>query len=78
MLPKFDLHLHTTYSDGTATPDEMIDMIGKKGLVLGGLSDHGPGLAVGIKKDKIEEMIAQARALQAQSEIKFLIGIEAN
>ncbi|MEM3401693.1 MAG: PHP domain-containing protein [Candidatus Hadarchaeales archaeon] len=78
MLPRFDLHLHTTYSDGVATQKEMIDTITKKGVVLGGLSDHGPGLAVGIKKNRIEEMISGARVLQDQTDTKFLIGMEAN
>jgi len=40
MKPDYDLHIHTTASDGTLTPEEIIDMaveIGLKGIAI---SDH--------------------------------------
>lgn len=35
-----DLHLHTTRSDGTRTPSEVIDLAVKLGLGIVGISDH--------------------------------------
>jgi predicted metal-dependent phosphoesterase TrpH len=35
-----DLHMHSTYSDGVLTPEELVAMAVKKGLVAIALSDH--------------------------------------
>ncbi len=35
-----DLHLHTTYSDGTLTPTELVDLCARKGLKVIAISDH--------------------------------------
>lgn len=35
-----DLHVHSTYSDGTCTPQELVTMAVKKGLVAMALTDH--------------------------------------
>ena len=38
----FDLHTHTTYSDGRDTPEEMIKEALERGLMCFGISDHSP------------------------------------
>ena len=35
-----DLHLHTTYSDGTLTPKNLVSLCGSKGLKVIAVSDH--------------------------------------
>ena len=35
-----DLHLHTTHSDGTLTPTELVDLCARKGLKVIAISDH--------------------------------------
>jgi hypothetical protein len=39
-LHEVDLHLHTTYSDGTLTPTELVDLCASKGLKVIAISDH--------------------------------------
>jgi 3',5'-nucleoside bisphosphate phosphatase len=38
--PKIDLHTHTTYSDGTFTPTELVELAVQRGLTVLGVSDH--------------------------------------
>jgi len=38
--PTVDLHMHTTFSDGENTPEEMLEAALKKGLSVIGISDH--------------------------------------
>ena len=35
-----DLHIHTTASDGTATPEEVVRLAKKKGFSLIAITDH--------------------------------------
>ena len=35
-----DMHLHTTASDGTATPTELVAMAASKGLAAVAVTDH--------------------------------------
>ena len=39
-LPLMDLHMHTTYSDGTNSPSEMLKAAAAKGMKVIGISDH--------------------------------------
>ena len=39
-MPKVDLHLHTTYSDGRLTPSELVTFCFEKGLEVIAISDH--------------------------------------
>lgn len=36
----FDLHLHTTASDGTLTPTALVEMAGEKGVIAMAITDH--------------------------------------
>lgn len=40
MMKKIDLHMHSTVSDGTDTPAELLERVRQTGLVLFALTDH--------------------------------------
>ena len=40
MKEKFDLHIHTTYSDGAHTPFEIVRMAKEKGITTISITDH--------------------------------------
>lgn len=52
-----DLHLHTTYSDGLLTPDEIVDLAVKRGLDGIAITDHDNilGIEPAIKRSKLYE-----------------------
>jgi predicted metal-dependent phosphoesterase TrpH len=50
-----DLHVHTTASDGTCTPTEVVELAGRKGIRVLGVADHDTILGVA------EAMTAGAR-----------------
>ena len=39
-MVEVDLHLHTTFSDGTLTPTELVDLCAERGLRVISISDH--------------------------------------
>ncbi len=39
-ITKIDLHMHSTVSDGTDTPEELLERVGEAGIVLFALTDH--------------------------------------
>ena len=65
MAVRADLHIHTTASDGTWTPAELIIKAKKCGLGLIAVTDH----------DSVAN-VAEAGRLAAQENIKFLPGAE--
>jgi len=40
MIPRIDLHIHSTYSDGIKTPAEILDIVRDLGLAAFALCDH--------------------------------------
>lgn len=78
MIPKFDFHIHTRYSDGSTEPIRMVEAATTRGLEAVAITDHGPELSVGIDPSKINQMIKDVRIIKRDSEIPVLIGIEAN
>ncbi len=76
-----DLHAHTTYSDGKATVEEMVEHAAELGYEYIGLSDHSPsqriarGLDAGRLEEKIEE-IERLRKKRGNREPRILIGAE--
>lgn len=60
-----DLHVHSTYSDGTYTPSELVDYAIKKGLTAIALTDHDT-------VDGLDELIAYAK----EKPIEVISGIE--
>ena len=80
-LGKFDLHLHTRYSDGKNTPEEVILAAVARGLDTVGISDHGytaHDLSYCIKKEAIPAYVAEIAALKEKyaGKIRVLCGIE--
>jgi histidinol-phosphatase (PHP family) len=76
-----DLHVHTTYSDGRSTPEEVVQAAIAKGMTTLGFSDHSYthfDTAYCIPKDKIPAYRAEIEALKAQyaGQIEILCGIE--
>jgi predicted metal-dependent phosphoesterase TrpH len=63
--PFADLHLHTLFSDGTFTPEELAAKGGEAGLVAMSLTDH----------DTVEGCGRMAQACQALG-IDFIVGAE--
>src|SRR5262245_12257265 len=60
-----DLHLHTTYSDGTYSPEELVAQAQRHGLAAIALTDH----------DTVEGCPATAAACQRAS-LEFITGTE--
>lgn len=76
-----DLHVHTTFSDGKNTPEEVILSAIEKGIKTLGFSDHSYtdfDEEYCIKKGKTEEYVAVISALKEKyrSQIEILCGIE--
>ncbi|MBQ8204154.1 MAG: histidinol-phosphatase [Clostridia bacterium] len=76
-----DLHIHTVFSDGKNTPEEMVLSAIKKGLKVIGFSDHSYTCfdeEYCIKKDSIDEYICEIENLKVKyrDKIKILCGIE--
>lgn len=63
-MHKFDLHLHTTASDGSDTPSELIALAREAGLTVISVTDH----------DTLEGSIAAVSIPQA--DVKIITGIE--
>lgn len=63
-MHKFDLHLHTTASDGSDTPSELIALAKEAGLTVISVTDH----------DTLEGSIAAVSIPQA--DVKIITGIE--
>lgn len=74
-------HNHTTYSDGSASLEEMVAAARKLGYRYIGISDHSQSAfyANGLKEDRIREQHAAIDALQRKfSDIRIFKGIEAD
>ena len=76
-----DLHTHSYYSDGKASPEQMILAALDKGLTEIGISDHSYTFfdkSYCMQKEKIEAYKAELAALKSKYEgrIKVLCGVE--
>lgn len=75
-----DLHMHSTFSDGAHTPEEMIEEGIRRGLCCIGLSDHAWASwdDAAMPKEKIEEYCRELTRLQRLygDRIRILRGIE--
>jgi putative hydrolase len=78
MTRKFDLHTHTTYSDGHGVPIAMVESAESKGLEAVAITDHGPELGVGIRREMIPRMIEDVNLAKNGAKTKVLVGLEAN
>jgi DNA polymerase (family 10) len=73
-----DLHLHSTWSDGAATPLEMGLAAGDRGYSYLAITDHSGGLGVagGLRPERLVEQQAEIRALAGTSPVRLLTGSE--
>lgn len=81
MINLTDYHVHTTFSDGNNTPEEMVKAAIEKGLTELGFSDHSYTCfdeSCCIKKDRIREYKSEIARLKAKysDKIKILCGLE--
>ena len=78
---KVDLHIHSTFSDGNNTPEEIVISAIEKGMKKIGISDHSFTAfdqSYCIQKNKINDYIACINDLKVKysDKIKVLLGIE--
>ena len=74
----FDLHMHTTWSDGKNTPEEMILEAIRLGLETVGISDHSSGDPCGMTLEQSADYRAEIAALKEKyaGQIRVLCGQE--
>jgi histidinol phosphatase-like PHP family hydrolase len=77
-----DLQMHSTYSDGTQTLDQIVDACLKRGYTYAAVTDHSYGLPVahGMSMDSAARQHAAIDRLNLQYAKKFRVlkGVEAN
>jgi len=73
-----DFHMHTTWSDGRDTLEEMIEACAAKGYEYHAISEHswGRGPKYGMSPEKLREQTAIIRALGKRYGIRTLCGAE--
>lgn len=74
-----DLHVHTTWSDGTLALDEVVAWAKQLGARAIGISDHSGSLRIanGLRPDEVREQWAQIEKLQEENpDILILRGTE--
>ena len=74
----FDLHMHTVWSDGQNTPEEMVQEAIRKGLETVGISDHSSGDPCGMKLSEAPAYKAEINRLKEKyaGKIRVLCGLE--
>ena len=74
----FDLHMHTVWSDGQNTPEEMVQEAIRKGLETVGISDHSSGDPCGMKLEQNTAYKAEIARLKGKyaGQIRVLCGLE--
>ena len=73
-----DLHLHTTWSDGGATPMEMAVAAAERGYDYLAITDHsgGLGIAGGLKPERLAEQRTEIDHLRDSAPVHLLAGSE--
>ena len=66
MIPRVDLHLHTTASDGLCAPAELVERAAQAGLTVMAVTDHDTTGAIGDVRD-----LARERNIEAVSGIEI-------
>ena len=76
---KGDLHVHTSETDGSATPEEMIEAAEKKGYKYLAITDHSKHVRVagGMDEKRLAKHVERIRKLSGKfKKIKVLVGVE--
>jgi DNA polymerase (family 10) len=74
-----DLHVHSTYSDGKAALEDIVDAARRKGLEWVGVCDHSKSLRIGrgLSVNELEQKIEEVRRVNAKhTDILLLCGAE--
>ena len=75
-MQRFNLHTHSTYSDGKCPMEETIEEAVKQGLHTLGFSDHSMvpfESNVSIQNDKVDEYVSHLKELKTQYSDKITI-----
>ncbi len=74
----FDLHMHTTFSDGKHSPEEMVLEAIRRGLDTVGISDHSSGDPCGMTLAQSDDYRAEIARLKKKyaGQIRILCGLE--
>ena len=74
----FDLHMHTTFSDGADSPEDMVQEAIRLGLKTVGISDHSSGDPCGMTLEQSVTYRAEINRLKEQyaGQIRVLCGLE--
>lgn len=80
-MQNFNIHTHSTYSDGKSTPREMVEEAVRQGLTKLGFSEHGPlpfTTTFAVKAEKMPEYVAEIAELKEEykDKIEILCGLE--
>lgn len=78
MLPKFDFHVHTHYSDGVTSPGEMVESAVERGLEAMAITDHGPEHFDGVLPGRLDRMLSDAQIAKENADFPVVLGMEAN
>lgn len=77
-----DLHVHTDWSDGRNSIEEMVEAATERGYEYVCITDHaeGPGMVggVGLTDDQLETQLSELRTIDDDAAIDVFAGIEAN
>jgi DNA polymerase (family 10) len=78
-----DLHVHTNWSDGNNTIEEMVEAAAERGDEYVAVTDHatGPGMVggVGVADEQLRDQLAEIRAIDDDREdVTVFAGVEAN
>ncbi|PRO64955.1 DNA polymerase/3'-5' exonuclease PolX [Alkalicoccus urumqiensis] len=73
-----DLHMHTTWSDGAQSLEEMVDRCLEKGYSMMAITDHSKYLRVanGLDEEKLKRQHEEIRRLEKEKEIRIFTGTE--
>ena len=78
MIPRVDLHIHTTFSDGKCTMPEVVEIAEEKGMEYIAFTDHAFNEdRFGLDESKIDQYIYEANLIKENSPVKILVGLEA-
>ena len=81
MTPRCDLHVHTVYSDGHDTPEEIVKAAVERGMTCVGFSDHSYtpfDESYCMKRGSVRDYVSEIGALKEKyaGQIKILCGVE--
>ena len=72
----FDLHIHSTYSDGAATVDEIARKAKEMGLKVIAIVDHSVEHRFGVTEDKVKRRQMEIEEARERYDIEILSGVE--